>query len=426
MTTPNFKIPDSVNGGGHTIQDETTDLPRRSKQAFVGAGVTATDDATGDRTVINIDPVGGGGAGLTWQIVTAATNLDGSNGYLLNSAGLEHTLPPSATLGEEIQIIGVNGWQIKTQSGLVYLPNNTSNTGIKSASGFAKATALLRSLGGANWMAMQSEGLELYAYATSGPGATIAENYRVAMLAAGYTMSGGEITALTNYVNALNIANVWSTTGNTFALYPLLGTTQAQQKINAVTPGTGDLATLDGSLTYNSNGFTGNGSIYADVAFMDTHWTTSNFRSMFAAFSGVPSGSTSPIYGTEAYANRYLFRSGTNGISLGVHTGNNEVTSTSISFPFNGIVGAISRADNANVVDRSYINGVAQPDTIPSSRNGSTNRTGLRMLKCNGIDPPSGAICKGFICIKSAGGLSNTEATAINSAFSTFLTAIGR
>ena len=263
-------------------------------------------------------------------------------------------------------------------------------------------------------MSLQSEGLELYAYSTAGPGAAVTETYRVAILAAGYTMSAGEITALTNYINALNTAGVWNTTATTFGLYPLLGTTRAAQQINAVTPGTGDLATLDGTLTYNANGFTGNGSIYAGVTFMDTHWTTSNFRTFFGAFSGVPSGTASPIYGTEAFRNCYLVGAGTNGISLGIHSGNNEVTPTSIAYPYSGRVGVISRASAANVIDRPYLNGVAQPDALAGPRNTSTNRTDLRMLRCNAVNPPSGATCRGFMVAKSAAGLTNTEATAID------------
>jgi hypothetical protein len=355
-----------------------------------------------------------------------ATTLAANNGYLLNSTGLEHNLPASASLGQEIQIIGVNGWSARTQSGLVYFPNNTNNTGVRSASGFVRATALLRSLGGADWMVMQSQGLELYAYSTAGPGAAVVENYRVAILAQGYTMQAGEITALANLINALNTAGLWNTTADTFGLYPLLGTTRLQQQINAVSPGTGDLATLDGALTHNASGFTGNGSIYAGSTFMNTHWTTTNFRGFFAAYSSVPPGTASPIYGVQAFRNCYLAGAGANGISLGIHTGNNEVTPTGITYPFNGIIGAASRASASNVVDRSYINGVAQPDTVAGPRNANTNLTDLRVLRCNSVDPPSGAICKGFFVIKAASGLSDANALAANNAFAAFLTAIGR
>lgn len=48
--------------GGHTIQDEGTALAARGSLDFVGAGVTATDDAANNRTVVTI-PGGGGSAG---------------------------------------------------------------------------------------------------------------------------------------------------------------------------------------------------------------------------------------------------------------------------------------------------------------------------------------------------------------------------
>ena len=45
-------------GGGHTIQDEGVTLTQRTKLNFVGAGVTTTDDAGNDATVVTIN--GGG------------------------------------------------------------------------------------------------------------------------------------------------------------------------------------------------------------------------------------------------------------------------------------------------------------------------------------------------------------------------------
>ena len=47
-------------GGGHTIQDEGTPLTTRANLNFVGSGVTATDDAGNDATLITI-PSGSGG-----------------------------------------------------------------------------------------------------------------------------------------------------------------------------------------------------------------------------------------------------------------------------------------------------------------------------------------------------------------------------
>jgi hypothetical protein len=364
-----------------------------------------------------------GSGGLTWETSTISTSLAVNTGYFLNSNNLEHTLPVSALLGKTIEIIGVNLWKV-TSSGLIYLPNGSSNTGIKSNTGFPRSTALFRSLGGADWMAVRTEGAILYAVPTGGGlGAAVAENYRIAELAQGYTVTPSEIAALTDYVNALNTAGVWDTTGKTFALYPLLGTTKAQQQINLVTPGTGDLANLDGTLTHNSNGFTGDGTIYAGTTFMDMHWTNINFRTMFAAFSNLPSGTTGSVLGVEGFTSSYFFT--TTQIKLGIHNGNNEISATPpISFPFSGIIGLISRASGSNVTERPYFNGTVQSDT-PSSARGA-HKTDLRMLRCNSVPSPPGTICKGFICIKSDNGLTDSNATAINTAFTTFLTAIGR
>lgn len=51
-------LPGAPAGGGHTIQDEGTPLTQRTNLNFVGAGVTATDDAGNDATVVTI-PGGG-------------------------------------------------------------------------------------------------------------------------------------------------------------------------------------------------------------------------------------------------------------------------------------------------------------------------------------------------------------------------------
>lgn len=50
-------------GGGHTIEDEGTPLTQRTNLNFVGAGVTVTDDAGNDATVVTISGGGGGGGG---------------------------------------------------------------------------------------------------------------------------------------------------------------------------------------------------------------------------------------------------------------------------------------------------------------------------------------------------------------------------
>jgi hypothetical protein len=401
----------------------TTDYFNESVEvgSVVSEGAIAVNNTVFLSIVSDAPTTSTASGGLVWVKSTTATNLLVGRGYLLDSTSLEHTLPTTAALGEEILLMGISGWSAKS-AGLIYLPNNINNTGVRSASGFPRATALLRSLGGADWMVIQSEGIETYTASTSGPGAQVAENLRVAQLAASYTMSAAEITAVTNFVNSLNNAELWNgPVATTFAWYPLLGSTRAQQQINAASPATGDLINLSGTLTHNSSGFTGNGSIYADVSFMGTHWTSSNFRGVFVGFSGVTEGSSSPIFGIEGFGNTYLF--GATAVSLKVHMNANEVTPTSLSSPFAGRVGVLSRASGTDVIDRGYLNGVAQPDSITGARTATPE---LRMLRCNSVNPPAGTTCKGFLLLKSSAGLSNANATSIDTALSTFLNAIGR
>lgn len=54
-------------GGGHTIQDEGTPFTQRTYLNFKGAGVTVTDDAGNDATIVTIPGGGGGGSALEVQ-----------------------------------------------------------------------------------------------------------------------------------------------------------------------------------------------------------------------------------------------------------------------------------------------------------------------------------------------------------------------
>jgi hypothetical protein len=53
----------AVGGGGHIIQEETTPLTARANLRFAGAGVTATDDAGNNVTIVTIPGGGGSGGG---------------------------------------------------------------------------------------------------------------------------------------------------------------------------------------------------------------------------------------------------------------------------------------------------------------------------------------------------------------------------
>ncbi len=88
-TTGKFEPGSAGAGGGHTIEDEGTPLTQRTNLNFVGAGVTVTDDAGNDRTVVTIPSATG-----TLQTVTDAgsttTNdveiTDTTKGVILKSA----------------------------------------------------------------------------------------------------------------------------------------------------------------------------------------------------------------------------------------------------------------------------------------------------------------------------------------------------
>jgi hypothetical protein len=77
---------------GHTIEDEGVPLAQRTNLNFVGAGVTVTDDAGNDATVVTI-PGGGSGGPTFYDNETPTGAFDGSNAAFT----LAHT-PDAGTL----------------------------------------------------------------------------------------------------------------------------------------------------------------------------------------------------------------------------------------------------------------------------------------------------------------------------------------
>ena len=69
-------------GTGHTIRDEGTALAARASLDFVGAGVTATDNPAGDKTLVTIP---GGGATVSYGTTLPASPVDGQEAIVVDS-----------------------------------------------------------------------------------------------------------------------------------------------------------------------------------------------------------------------------------------------------------------------------------------------------------------------------------------------------
>jgi hypothetical protein len=109
-------IPDHVHSKhtGHHLHDEGTRLPARTRINFVGAGVTAADDATNDTTTVTIP----GDVGLTVQdengtVATGVTQIDFQGTGVTAAAGTGEvvvTIPGAAAgAGELLMQDGVTG-----------------------------------------------------------------------------------------------------------------------------------------------------------------------------------------------------------------------------------------------------------------------------------------------------------------------------
>jgi hypothetical protein len=93
-----------------------------------GTGIAITNGA-------NTISIAATGAGFSWTTVTGTTQaLAVENGYIMNNAGVvTGTLPASANVGDEIEIIGLGagGWSIAQNAGqLIHLGSSTTTTGV--------------------------------------------------------------------------------------------------------------------------------------------------------------------------------------------------------------------------------------------------------------------------------------------------------
>ena len=108
---------------GHIIQDEGVSLTARSKLNFVGAGVTATDDAGNNATVITIDG-GGSGSAVNYQDVFTGngatsvytlTTSPGSGKAIVTLNGNQSEPTTDYTIAGSTLTFGANvpnGWKI--------------------------------------------------------------------------------------------------------------------------------------------------------------------------------------------------------------------------------------------------------------------------------------------------------------------------
>jgi hypothetical protein len=101
------KIPDHLHAKhtGHHLHDEGVRLPARTRLDFVGAGVTATDDATNDTTTVTVP----GTTGLTIQdenanVATGVTQIDFQGAGVTAAAGTGEVVVTitGATSGGEV------------------------------------------------------------------------------------------------------------------------------------------------------------------------------------------------------------------------------------------------------------------------------------------------------------------------------------
>ena len=118
---------------GHIIQDEGTSLTQRPKLNFVGSGVTATDDALNNATVVTIN----GSGGLVYltnaqmrALVTAGTVIEGQFYCITDCANAN---PP---VGVVVQGVNIKGATTVQGSGLYFNADYQKNGDYSGVAGY--------------------------------------------------------------------------------------------------------------------------------------------------------------------------------------------------------------------------------------------------------------------------------------------------
>ena len=120
----------TTKGKIHTVQDEGTPRTARAGLNFVGAGVTATDDAANNRTTITIPGGSGGGGGITSYLACSrATSFAVPNGSLTG-------IPMTATEGSGGTDLtrSAGGWITVSTAGMYHFGGSMYLSGVNRTS----------------------------------------------------------------------------------------------------------------------------------------------------------------------------------------------------------------------------------------------------------------------------------------------------
>ncbi|MGL5060057.1 MAG: hypothetical protein ACRC62_08740, partial [Microcoleus sp.] len=307
---------------------------------------------------------GGGGAGMTWTNEITDLTLSGANadvGIVADSTvTLTATMPPGIAdfRRRSIRGKGTGRWQVK---GATFINSQgAQDTGVRRLTTHQYAGVDLFHLGNNVWVVESPAdftGIEFY----TGTVDNRLTDYQAALATAGYTLSAGEITALSNWLTAIDAVTTWA---NVIAFYPMIGGTLARARLNFVAPTNTAHNILDVSneAVFNTFGANVQGTGGFDVriprAFLASALTNTRFTTIQASVRALASagGTNTFPFRYEATVGHYSL--GINGSGISV-AGIDQATAGGFSGHQYGNWNIGTAANTGNYVIRSAANGAS-------------------------------------------------------------------
>lgn len=391
---------------------------------------------------------GGGGGGTTWTTENTDLTFSAANadvGIISDSTVTMTITMPSGIASARRRSVrgkGVGRWQIKGAT--FYDAQGNQNTGVRRLTTHQHASVDLFHLGNDIWLIenpVNLTGIELYVGSVD----TRLSDYQAAIATAGYTLTAGEITALSNWLTAMDLITPWA---NVVAFYPFLGGTLARGRINFVAPNNTAHYVLDASnqAAFNAFGVNVQGTGGFDVRlprdFLAAALTNTRFSTIQASVRALaaPTGNYAIPFRYENSTGHYSLGINGNGVSV---AGIDQASAAGFAGHQYGNWNIGTAANTGNYVLRSAANGASNitgtvfkdgssvgTNTTANILRGTISSTAGEFYILSGGSATGGKMATGslrsLLIISSTASLSDANCLALSNADVALQNALGR